>query len=1149
MHHIIQYLLINFSENSHLEITLRVLECLDYIEKEIDTIAKQAGKESLLRHPQNHMAFHLAGYQSPDEAKDHLLKLVGEVKGRFQELIAIDTPDLRQAAIQTFLLNINDSEVGCMEARLRPALLASALFESNGCRNLHDLMHEFNTKLTTPSDIATTIETILDFFSDKVEYHLPVFVENKGIQTLTWQLIKNYLKLILDYETIEKDWSQYGKFLLTPSLTNACEIVKTPRWFFHNFHEKQEAGRYLSYIKSVLPSYQSELAKTEVQLNIMRQTYSFCLSYEQYVAFISLQKQEIIEQIPVESLFHTIFDGITGVNFTNKTQLVCHFATHQQAFTSFTAIKKLPPIRTNILAKIKANPVSRLSYSLTVLEFELLRETIRQSLTPRLPTQPFVFKSLRVDPLSYFRHFIETVNAPNKKYPVRQSPKKKYTVTAEGIFRRTSENEEMLSTHIPVKTPQYTPFEKKGFSKAQPASLGLPDLYSPIFGAFSRDDDLVGVMFLNMENNTLLTDRNYTVDIGSVGRPYDFDSLEAAQAYHQQKSGTTLFSKAQFAAFQTAIKNQANQYNELLVRIRWTPDKNCQIFIGSDSLSARLWAQEYARILKSYLLTYQLCDETYTIPLCFYTPESQSLIFKEYHPNEQRIDQLLAGAIYASKPLREKNFKRNNYAILMAQPDNELLSLFKNSRIIFDLFSKNYFHIVHSLIEKCTRTNEISEDQLWQLLINNPHKPTRKNYFSTVLIDAMNSVPSEDEQLIKLVTQFSKTLTHASAQRVLHHAVFLSHKTIVQELLKNKAIDLNHLLPGSSRTYLQWAADHGHLDILNQLLAHEAAIDVNFSSTLSQRDYADIVNLITKELETSFLFHMILLPGYLILMPLVLILSPLLLISSFDYEFSEPYSSEDSTQKIVGGTALHGAVLNGQIECVKALLGNRHLDVNKCTMKGSITPLHLALENNHDAITEILLAHPGIQVNSLALCWIKPTGKSSAERTAVTPVDLAFYKKNFLLARRLLEHPKMDCIQMTPLTCSGLKELAENPENFDWIVSLLQNYLLAYRERLRTQDSRYNFLQSRIFGNHKQKTLRAVQSLIDKQSSLSEVFHQHKQNLSKGELGRVYSVLVKLYEGKPYQPPINPANLDSFDMNKCSETEPLLNKPLNIREV
>lgn len=104
----------HFRDHPNVEITRRVLECLEYIEKNIDDVASQVGKQGLLRHPTNHLAFHLKDFKQPAEAKISFQLLIAEVKGSLEQLRDIADPNVHQAVTHSFLFNINDDAVGCM---------------------------------------------------------------------------------------------------------------------------------------------------------------------------------------------------------------------------------------------------------------------------------------------------------------------------------------------------------------------------------------------------------------------------------------------------------------------------------------------------------------------------------------------------------------------------------------------------------------------------------------------------------------------------------------------------------------------------------------------------------------------------------------------------------------------------------------------------------------------------------------------------------------------------------------------------------------------------------------------------------------------------------------------------------------------------
>jgi hypothetical protein len=83
MKEILDYLTRYFTHHSHYAITQRVLECLQYIEQNVDNIAAKVGSKDMIRHPTNHLAFHLAGYHNAGDAKRELLDLVNEVRKCF----------------------------------------------------------------------------------------------------------------------------------------------------------------------------------------------------------------------------------------------------------------------------------------------------------------------------------------------------------------------------------------------------------------------------------------------------------------------------------------------------------------------------------------------------------------------------------------------------------------------------------------------------------------------------------------------------------------------------------------------------------------------------------------------------------------------------------------------------------------------------------------------------------------------------------------------------------------------------------------------------------------------------------------------------------------------------------------------------------
>lgn len=953
------YLSENFAHHPNLAIIISTLECLEYIEENIHTIAQQVGKSQLLRHPTNHLAFHLSGYRSAKEATDVLLKLAHEVRGRFEQLVTIEDLKHRTAQLNTFLLNINDSDVGCMEARLRPALLSCALQDNNGCPTLDELMHQFYA--SCKSNQGACVEEIIDFFADKVEHQLPVYTEMHEIQPLSWCLVKNYLKTTMACDEIEKDWSLYSKKLKQQINSKQLQIVQTPHWFFHNFTIQNKASRYLSYVKSVLPEFKNELAKADVQFNQERRVYFFRLSYEQYVAFNSLQEQALVEQEGIQVDFDRLFPKTTWVSLSNnekKCQL--HFDSQDRAQESLEAFKKLLTIKEGKKApKVKQNSPNSFSFFLTNQQWVLLRQVVRKSAHQNKPTVDFVIKSIRTDEFNYFRRFIQMITEPNVKYPLRQKSKKTYTVTGKGVFKRAQITpDEPINSSVPIKQPQYTAGQKAGFSKAQSATLGLPDFYPRVF-RFNKQNKLVGVLFLDLDENTLLSDRSYIYDSGTVARPYDFYDYQQAENYYRDKVGNSLFSKDQFTEFKAAIKVNPKLYNEMLVRLHWTTNKNSQIFIGSDTLSARLWAQDYARVLKKYLLDNHLCDENYIIPICFYIPQDPHLNFRKYTIDEQRLDGLNARAIYFNKQLRQQKYKKVDYEILLALSSEELIKVFQEDRIMLTILSQGHFHLIDSLIEKITSTSAMTEQQLWQLLIQNLLTLKKKDLFMEILFKAINCNQDSAKKFTKLLSQFF-----------------------------DNTIDVNYqLYKIGFYTALQWAAHAGCIDVVNQLLSNNK-INVNKSSY-------DVIERI-----------------YFIALVIVLVLMFLPILLAFQIVY---HSRLWQPTLSAASTPLHGAVFNNHLEVTTTLLNHPQINVN-CKDSHGFTALHLAVfYKNNEAMVQKFLCHEHINVNaknklghtSLQLAITLGQFKIATQLLQHEKIDLdKMSKKNGEFLQKLIQKPE-----------------------------------------------------------------------------------------------------------------------------------------------
>src|SRR5690606_29156444 len=184
----------------------------------------------------------------------------------------------------------------------------------------------------------------------------------------------------------------------------------------------------------------------------------------------------------------------------------------------------------------------------------------------------------------------------------------------------------------------------------------------------------------------------------------EFDEVESANEYYSKKVGTVLFHRDQLSEFKQALLTNLDKHNEALARLRWGKPNTSRFFIGGDSLAARLWAQDYARIMAAQLIAQGELREGDTLPICYYLPDNPDLHLASYTEEEQQLDRLEASAIYADVKQRHRHFQQHDYEILLALPADELEKVFnetyQNQHLLLTILSNGYFHVVESLLEK-----------------------------------------------------------------------------------------------------------------------------------------------------------------------------------------------------------------------------------------------------------------------------------------------------------------------------------------------------------------------------------------------------------------------------------------------------------------
>ncbi len=487
----------------------------------------------------------------------------------------------------------------------------------------------------------------------------------------------------------------------------------------------------------MLPSFESELAKADVNYNADRQVHFFRLSHVQYIAF-------------------------------------------QQMLT-------VPPPKDKEEASAPTTePAPVITASLSSREREELRAQLRQRAERVTLSSDYVIKSLRADENNYVRRFVEMVASPNKKHPLRTGVKKAFTVTGRGIHKRKGKSHPAIAP----KVPQYSAEEKQGFSKAQSCSYGFAGYSPSVFWFDKRRDKLVGII-LNAEN-FLLSDRLYLYDGGTVGRPYEFDDVESANEYYSKKVGTVLFHRDQLSEFKQALLTNLDKHNEALARLRWGKPTTSRFFIGGDSLAARLWAQDYARIMAAQLIRQGELRENETLPICYYLPDNPDLHLASYTEEEQQLDLQEARAIYDDITQRHHHYQQKNYEILLALPADELEEVFNETyqeqNLVLTILSNGYFHLVESLLEKAEAVGHVN-----------------------LLEELLRKIKAcHDEKLLS---------------RILDHCIARPTVKLATQILLSMPQGVN-VRNKDDWTALMYAARCGHTEAVTALLAHPG-IEVN----------------------------------------------------------------------------------------------------------------------------------------------------------------------------------------------------------------------------------------------------------------------------------------------------------------------------------
>jgi len=313
----------HFKDESNLPITVRVLECLVFIklnfplisyavrnkkDKTLYKYTEDEGKQALRAH--NDMSFHIIMYEDPEKAISDYTHIITSIENGIDPLLK--NPD----HAKIFIRKINDSAVGCMEARLQSAL---DFITDPSIKKLDDLFNDFFAQ-QTQRDIDVTkdsdkfISSLTNYFSGEID---GIFTHNGKYIILNWHDIKEYLETFFGYDKELKPLNILKDTIITTTQNNAYVL---------NFSSKHTAEKYLTLIKLSLPKDLSlKLKKTailnnEISFGGIKNNiflYHFQLTQEQFYIIAILLDKSIDDFICQENIYSLLSLLIIGLNTNN----------------------------------------------------------------------------------------------------------------------------------------------------------------------------------------------------------------------------------------------------------------------------------------------------------------------------------------------------------------------------------------------------------------------------------------------------------------------------------------------------------------------------------------------------------------------------------------------------------------------------------------------------------------------------------------------------------------------------------------------------------------------------------------------------------------------------------------------------------------
>lgn len=412
------------------------------------------------------------------------------------------------------------------------------------------------------------------------------------------------------------------------------------------------------------------------------------------------------------------------------------------------------------------------------------RESIRNNAPKIKLNNDFVVKALRDG--SIFNEYLDGLLSGEHTHALRTIDKKKYIVNGAGVLLREA------------KQPQYTAKEKQGFTSKQSVSIGTPSFHTPVFNFGNAYQHLTGMLFTDM-NNVLLSNYLGLHDSGTTGRLNEFDDKNEAEMF-AIRAKYRMFSKDHYPELKKAIEDPKTYqdsgpvYNESLVRLHFSADGSCKLFIARDTLESRLIVQSQAKILKKRLLQMNMCSDDFEVPICYYMPDEPSLHLRVYTKEEQELDAGLAQQYLSNPTIKTIKDETLDYMLMFGLTKEQFTHDFNNQKL-FEMMGMSPF-----LYRSFEEMGYVSKDNLEDIF--EEMMQLVKDNLKDLMLEVISNAPPSRLKLVFLQLVFMLSTLIEENQKDYFD-------TLISVLLKHKDIcKLNQLIFKLDFSLLTAAVSH-----------------------------------------------------------------------------------------------------------------------------------------------------------------------------------------------------------------------------------------------------------------------------------------------------------------------------------------------------